>query len=154
MLVAQTTQPPIQIPKRFEIYYELGLQNGPPHYDSFDSEKKERVFDAQGGQIKYKAELSDAEKTKIYEAVLKNNLLAIGNVFSDLGNRVLEPAVAGRFRIDIDGQIKETLFHPAFPRFNPGNTEWTRLRSVLDVVESILNSKDRQQPLPPHYRAL
>lgn len=59
-------------------------------YDAFDSAKKQRVYDANGGQVKYHAELTDSERKAIYEAILQNNLLAVRNEFT-LVNSIVSP---------------------------------------------------------------
>ena len=144
-LPAQTAKA-VPLPKRFEVYYELRA-------DTFDSEKKTRVFDAVGGQITYNAELTNEEKQKTYEAIVQNNLLKVKNSFTDLGNVNVEPASLGKLRLKIDGTTKEIRFNSAYGWAKGGNTpdeEWTRLRNVLDVIERILRDKDRQQKLPPH----
>ena len=134
------------MPKRFEIYFELRA-------DTFDSEKKTRVFDAVGGRITYKAELTDEEKKMAYEAIVQNNLLAVKNSFTDLGNVTVESVLLGKLRLKIDGATKEIRYNSAYGWVRENGTpdeEWTRLRRVLDVIESILRAKDSKQKLPPH----
>ena len=154
-LPAQDAQAPTPLPNRFEIYYEQGW-GGPvassnsvetEEYDAFDSAKKVRRYDAQGGQVQYQAELSNSERKAIYDAIRQNDLLAVKNEFTVLG---VHPNIVGRLRIEIDGDIKEIRFKSAYGRVVTGDTEWTRLRKVLDVIENILKAKDQQQTLPRH----
>jgi hypothetical protein len=154
-------------PKRFEIYYETGpgdpLTNKPipGQYDAFDSEKKERGFDAAGGQIRYRAELSAGEAGAIYDAILKNDILKGRKDFTPLGDHrrseldrleVLQarPYFVGMLRVEIDGQSTEIRFSEAYGAAHSDDGEWTRFRNVIDVVESILREKDRKEALPPH----
>jgi len=153
-LPAQATQVPGPTPGRFEIYYETGqgdpdtLRVQPGDFDAFDSEKKERVYDAIGGQVRYRAELTDAERKRILDAVLQNNLPAIKADFTTLLKS--DPYMVGRLRINIDGRISEIRFDRLYGRIITDDGEWTRLRNVLAVVEDILSTRDEQQTLPRH----
>jgi len=56
-------------------------------------------------------------------------------------------------RLKIDGATKEIRYNSAYGWVRENGTpdeEWTRLRRVLDVIESILRAKDSKQKLPPH----
>ena len=155
-LRAQSAQAPTQMPKRFEIYYEAGAgpsnsnSVGPGNFDAFDSEKKQRVFDARGGQVTYEAELTAGERAKIYNAISENKLFDVKHDFTNLRNRDVDPNMVGRLRFDVDGRIKEIRFKRAYGVVVTGDSEWTRFRNVLDVIESVLKAKDKKQDLPRH----
>ena len=161
-LIGRTGQTTVQMPKRFEIYYEIGIGVSNSNsvssgsYDAFDSEKKQRVFDAFGGQVSYPAELSDNERLRIYQAISDNKLFDIKDDFTNLGNVFVHPNIVGRLQIDVDGRIKEVRFKRACSRLMTRGTvttcdsDWTRLQNVLDVIEGILKTKDLKQPLPRH----
>lgn len=103
------SQTPIQMPKRFEIYYETGVV-GSGFFDAFDSEKKERVFDAQGGQVRYRAEMTTEDASKIFQAIQQNNIILATKDFTNMGNISVQPAAYGLLRIHIDGQVTEFRF--------------------------------------------
>jgi hypothetical protein len=146
---------PIQMPQQFELYLEEGrgdpatnaVESG--RYDAYDSAKKQRLYDANGGQVRYQAELTDSERKMVYEAVLQNNLLALRNDFTLVNSRV-SPNMIGRLRLNIDGIIKEIKYSPYYHLENPNDSGWIRLRNVLDVIEGILKTKDAKQNLPRH----
>ena len=153
-LPAQSVQVSAQMPSVFQIYYETGQGDPetnrvlPGDFDAFDSEKNERVFDAVGGQVKYRAELTDAERKRIQDAVLQNNLPSIKATFATTLKS--DPYMVGRLRINIDGRISEIRFDRLYGRNITDDNEWTRLRNVLAVVEDILSTRDEQQTLPRH----
>ncbi len=161
-LIAGSRQGPIQLPKRFEIYYEVGLSAsnsnsvGSSSYDVFDSEKKQRVFDAFGGQVTYQAQLTDDERVKIYQAISDNRLFEVKDDFTNLGNTIVHPNIVGRLRFDVDGRIKEIRFKRACGRLVSGggvttcDSDWPRLENVLNVIEVLLKAKDQKQNLPRH----
>jgi len=153
-LTAQNAQAPAPVPGRFEIYYETGQGDPetnrvlPGDFDAFDSEKKERVFDAVGGQVRYRVELTDAERKSIRDSVVQNNLPAIKSEFTTPMKS--DPYMVGRLRIDMDGRISEIRFDRLYGRTITNDAEWTRLRSVIAVLENVLSDKDEQQTLPRH----
>jgi uncharacterized protein YdhG (YjbR/CyaY superfamily) len=144
------------MPKRFEIYYETGVGDhrtanvSPGDFDAFDSERHERVYDAQGGQVKYRAELTADEASKIYQSVVQNNILAGKRDFTNMGNLSMDPFSVGRLRIDVDGQVTEFRFARAYGRVHPEDADWLRLQNVTAIIESILKEKDGKQTLPRH----
>ncbi len=171
-LLAQSPQPTVQIPKEFQIYYEVG----PPVTslaDTFDSEKKTRTVAGAKGIITYSAELTDSEKLSIYAAILQNDLLVIKESFPPSTNWRIDPETAGRLRLTIDGKTKDVRFNSAYgcPGSSTGNEdnelsayfaqiaqargvspspcvpdlEWIRFNRVLVVIDGILKAKDDQQ---------
>ena len=153
------------LPKQFELLYEEGLgdtRTGTVHaesYDGFDSEKKVRSVDTEGGQTKYKAELTDGERNTIFQAVAENDILSIKTDFTNLCGREFQPSLVGRLRLKIEGKVTEIRFNSNYGR-SAGQAsarcpfgaveDWTRFRKVLDVLQDILKSRDDKQKLRPH----
>jgi len=171
-LYAQSPQPTVQIPKGFQIYYEVGPPPPITSLDTFDSEKKTRTVAAEKGMITYSAELTDSEKLSIYAAVQSNDLLSIKDDFPNSPTWRIDPGTAGRLRLTIDGRTKEIRFNLAYgcpgvssdtgtgselsiyfeqlaqARGMPpcvSDPEWFRFNKVRVVIDGILKAKDDQQ---------
>jgi len=161
--------PAVPAPKLFQIYYEVG----PPVAslaDTFDSEKKTRTVAGTNGMITSSAELTENEKSAIYAAIVKNDLLTIKDNFPKPRDWYIQPETAGRLRLVIDGKTKEIRFNlgagceastgkdeddlftylaqlaqirggsPCVP-----DPEWPRFNNVRRIIEGILKAKDDQQ---------
>lgn len=169
---AQSPQPTVEMPKTFQIYYEVG----PPAAslaDTFDREKNTRTVAGAKGMITYSAELTESEKSSIYAAIVKNDLLTIKDNFPKSPNWDIQPETAGRLRLTVDGRTKDIRFNlaygcpgsssdtekdiddlftyleqlvqaPGMPPCVP-DPEWPRLNNVRRVIDAILKAKDDQQ---------
>jgi hypothetical protein len=105
--------PVVQLPKAFQIYYEVG----PPVAslaDTFDSEKNTRTVAAEKGMINYSAELTESEKSSIFAAIVQNDLLTVKDNFPKSSNFYIDPETAGRLRLTIDGKTKDIRFNLAY----------------------------------------
>jgi hypothetical protein len=170
-MVAQSPQPTVQMPKVFQIYYEVGPAVA-SHADTFDSEKKTRTVAGAKGMTTYSAELTENEKSSIYAAIVQNDLLTIKDNFPKSPNWDIQPETAGRLRLTIDGKTKDIRFNLAYGCFGTSTTgndsddlvkylsqlaqahgmppcvpdpEWPRFNNVRSLIDSILKRKDDEQ---------
>jgi hypothetical protein len=161
-----------QVPKDFQIYYEVVAPPVSSLADTFDSEKKTRTVEAVKGMVTYSAVLSEDEKSSLYAAIVQNDLLTIKDTFPKSPSWNITPATAGKLRFTIEGKTKEISFNLGAGCLASGgkadddddlftylaqlaqsrmgapcvpDPEWTRFNSVRRLIDSILKAKDDQQ---------
>ena len=140
----QRIEIPTEPTSQFDIYYSFGVGEKNILDTENDIYVKDMVCDS---SKEYSVQLTEAEKTEIYNSISENYLFAIKKDFTKNCNekgicQSVEPLLSATLNIAANGKIKIIKWSANY--IDNDDPELKRFQNVLKIIQDIISQKEKE----------
>ncbi len=140
---AQKIETPSEPASQYDLYYSFGVGEKNILDTKNNLYVKDMVCDP---SKKYDFQLTGAEKTKIYNSILENDLFNIKDEFTEncdwRGCQEVTPLSISTLKITVDSKTKTIKWRANY--INKDDPELKRFRNVVNVIQNIISQKEKE----------